>query len=62
MTIPKAILMSAALLAAAIIIFSFYNRYEVIGGNSAAPAAWKIDKLTGDVWLCASGRCTFWSN
>ena len=57
MTIPKAIVIGAAMLAVAIIICALHNRYQMTSGNGAGNAAWKIDKFSGEVWLCAGGRC-----
>jgi hypothetical protein len=63
MTTPKAILIGAAMLAAAIVFYSLCNRYQIAsGGGPVGGHAWKMDKLSGDVWVCASGQCTHWSN
>jgi len=62
MTTPKAILIGAALISAAIIASMFLgDRYQIIQGP--AVTAWKIDKLTGATWIChGSGECRPMSN
>ena len=61
MTIPKAILIGAAMIAVATFAFSFFgDRYHIVQGPVAS--AWKIDKITGAVWLCNAGKCTPFSN
>ncbi len=53
LTTPMAIIIGAGLLAIA--IFLAAPRYELFPiGNSTNPAAWKVNKLTGDVSLCAT--------
>lgn len=61
-TTPKAILIGAALISAAIIASMFLgDRYQIIQGP--AVTAWKIDKLTGATWIChGSGECRPISN
>ncbi len=50
---PIAIIIGSGLIAAS--LFLAAPRYEIYPiGNSNNPAAWKINKLTGDVSLCAT--------
>jgi hypothetical protein len=62
MTTPNAILIGAAMISAAIIALLFIgDRYQIIQGPPVT--AWKIDKLTGAIWLCyGSGECRPISN
>jgi hypothetical protein len=60
MTTPKAILIAAAMLSAAIFFSSFVLRHEqrfqiVTGG--AGVSAWRIDQVNGTVWSCGGGAC-----
>lgn len=54
LTTPLAIVIGAALIALAI-SSSAPTRYELFPiANSTNPAAWKLNKATGDVSLCAT--------
>jgi hypothetical protein len=62
MTLPKAVLIGAAMLAIAIIIDALHNRYQIASGGGPGLSAWKIDRFSGEVWLCAGGDCRRISN
>lgn len=32
-----------------------FARYQLVGDSNASGHAWKIDTVTGEVWLCAIG-------
>lgn len=61
MTVPRAILIGSAIIAASILAILFLgDRYQIVQGPAAS--AWKIDKVTGATWLCSAGTCTPQSN
>jgi hypothetical protein len=57
MTTPKAILIGATMISAAVIVLLFLgDRYQI--AQSSPTTAWKIDKIRGTMWLCSgSGEC-----
>jgi hypothetical protein len=61
MTTQKAILIAAAMISAAIIIFAFLSdRYQIITGTTGT--VWRVDKITGALSLCFQGSCVPYSN
>lgn len=53
MNLPIAIIVSSVLIAAS--LYCTTPRYELIPvPTSANAAAWKIDRLNGDIYLCAT--------
>jgi hypothetical protein len=60
MTIPKAIVIAAVLLGAAIILSSFVlrpdHRFQIVTGGPGV-SSWRIDQVTGTVWSCGGGAC-----
>ncbi len=61
MTTPKAILIGAAMICAAIFVFSFFgNRYQMLNGTTGT--VWRMDKVSGALSLCYQGGCQPYSN
>ena len=48
------ILVSVIIITVAIIFQAFSSRYEI---DASTPYAWKLDRLTGQVYVCDHGRC-----
>src|SRR5690242_18341890 len=63
MTIPKAIVISAAMISAAVFLSALIlrpERYHLINGaTSTFPYAWRIDQQNGYVALCSGKECRF---
>ena len=54
------ILLGFVLLALAIVFHALAGRFDVVsvaGGDSEVAAIYRIDRLTGKLWICANDQC-----
>lgn len=52
------LVISSALISSSIIGYGFINRYEISAtSTNDYSRAYRIDKMTGDVWACFASEC-----
>lgn len=63
MNLPTAIVIAAIVLGGAIAYGAgaLGGRYQAVSVGSTA-GIYKMDKYSGEVWLCGGGRCVLWPN
>jgi hypothetical protein len=53
MSVSKAILLAACVIAAAVVVHGFQSRYSIAAGG-VADVVWRIDGMSGNVSVCGA--------